>query len=253
LTERSLEGRVGIVTGGAQGIGRALCLALAAAGATVVVGTRPGGSSAEGVLGAIAERGGRGTAMAADVSDSEQAEGLIAQARSEHGRVDILVNNAGAHQDALLLEMTSQAWDRVFATNVRGTFNCTRAVAPIMIEQRSGSIINISSITADLCGVGASNYVASKGAINSFTRAAAAELARFGVRVNAVAPGVVETRMMTGVLNRAREAMRKRIPLGRFAGPEEIASVVAFLASDSASYITGEVIHVTGGMGLSGS
>ncbi len=252
MTERSLEGRVGIVTGGAQGIGRGLCLALAASGATVVVGTRPGGTSPEEVLAAITEAGGQCTAIAADVSESEQAEALVAQTRSVYGRVDILVNNAGAHQDALLLEMTPEAWDRVFATNVRGTFNCTRAVAPHMIEQRSGAIINISSITADQCNVGASNYVASKGAINSFTRAAAVELARFGVRINAVAPGVVETRMMTRVLDRARETLRKRIPLGRFADPEEIANVVVFLASDRASYITGEVIHVTGGMGLTG-
>ncbi len=252
MTGYDLEDRVAVVTGGGQGIGRGICVALVRAGATVVAGVRPGGSSPDEVLEAMTEAGGLCCAIAADVSDGSQAQELMARVRSGYGRIDILVNNAGVHHDGLLLDMSEEAWERVFATNVRGTFNCTRAVAPHMIEERSGSIINISSIAAEQCGVGASNYVSSKGAINSFTRAAAVELARFGVRVNAVAPGVVETQMMTRVLDRARETMRKRIPLGRFAEPEEIANVVVFLASDRASYITGEVIRVAGGMGLSG-
>jgi NAD(P)-dependent dehydrogenase (short-subunit alcohol dehydrogenase family) len=146
--------------------------------------------------------------------------------------------------------MSADSWDEVFAANARGVFNCIRAVAPHMMERREGSIVNVSSVVADLGTLGASNYAASKGAVNSLTRSAAVELARFGVRVNAVAPGVVETRLMERVLGKRRKRLLERIPLGRFAEPEEVANVVLFLASDRASYITGEVIRVAGGMGL---
>jgi 3-oxoacyl-[acyl-carrier protein] reductase len=211
---------------------------------------RPGGTSCEAVLEAIAGVGGRGSAVAADVADEAQARDLMAAARAAHGRIDILVNNAGTSRDGLVFDLSREAWDRVLAVNVRGSFNCIQAVAPCMIEQRAGSIINISSVVADLGSIGAANYVASKGAVNGLTRASAAELARFGIRVNAVAPGVVATRLMARVLDRDRERIRKTIPLGRFADPREVADVVVFLASDSSSYITGEVIRVAGGMGL---
>ncbi len=188
--------------------------------------------------------------MTADVADAEQAAGLIERVLAALGRVDVLVNNAAISRDALLLEMSAKSWDEVFAVNARGVFNCIRAVVPHMIERREGSIVNVSSVVADLGTLGASNYAASKGAVNSLTRSAAVELARFGIRVNAVAPGVVETRLMERVLGKRRQRLLERIPLGRFAEPEEVANAVLFLASDRASYITGEVLRVAGGMGL---
>lgn len=231
-------------------MGRQICLTLASAGALVVVNSRPGGTSPEPVAEAIRARGGRCEMMTADVADAEQAAGLIERVLAALGRVDVLVNNAAISRDALLLEMSAKSWDEVFAVNARGVFNCIRAVVPHMIERREGSIVNVSSVVADLGTLGASNYAASKGAVNSLTRSAAVELARFGIRVNAVAPGVVETRLMERVLGKRRQRLLERIPLGRFAEPEEVANAVLFLASDRASYITGEVLRVAGGMGL---
>lgn len=225
-------------------------MALSAAGASVVVNGRPGGTSPAEVADAIREAGGMCQAVVADVSDAEQAQELMTRAVSDFGSLDILVNNAAISRDALLLEMPQQSWDQVFAANARGAFNCIRAAAPRMIEQRAGAIVNISSVVADLGMVGAANYAASKGAINSLTRSAAVEFARFGIRVNAIAPGVVETRLMARVLGKRRERILERIPLGRFARPEEVSNAVLFLVSDRASYITGEVIRVAGGMGL---
>lgn len=245
-----LEDRVAIVTGGAQGLGRQICLTFASAGAAVVLNGRPEGTSPEPIAEAIRAAGGRCLTVAADVSQTGEAERLMEKSLSAFGRIDALVNNAAISRDALLLEMSAESWDDVFATNARGALNCLQAVIPHMIERRQGAIVNISSVVADLGTVGASNYAASKGAINSLTRSAAVELARFGIRVNAVAPGVVETRLMERVLGKRRKRLLERIPLGRFAEPEEVANVVLFLCSDMASYITGEVIRVAGGMGL---
>jgi 3-oxoacyl-[acyl-carrier protein] reductase len=231
-------------------LGQQICLTLASAGAAVVVNGRPGGTSPEPVAETIRSDGGRSTAVLADVSVAGQAEGLMEKAISAFGRVDVLVNNAAMSRDALLLEMSAESWDEVLAANARGVFNCIRAASPHMMERREGAIVNLSSVVADLGTLGASNYAASKGAVNSLTRSAAVEMARFGVRVNAVAPGVVETRLMERVLGKRRKRLLERIPLGRFAEPEEVANVVLFLASDRASYITGEVIRVAGGMGL---
>ncbi len=251
MSEVSIAGRVAIVTGGARGLGQSICVALAGAGATVVVNGRPGGTDPGKTLAAIQETEGRGHAVIADVAEPEDAEALVRETMDRFGRLDILVNNAGVSEDALLIEMSREAWDRVFIVNVRSAFNCIKAAAPQMIEARMGSIVNISSVVAELGNIGASNYAASKGALNSLTRSAAAELARFGVRVNAIAPGVVETELMTKALARRRDTLSKRIPLKRFARPEEIARAVLFLASDGASYITGEIIRVAGGLGLS--
>lgn len=245
-----LKDRVVVVTGGAQGLGRQICQTIAAAGGAVVINGRPGGSSPEPVAEEIRAAGGRCLTVMADVSAVDEAGKLMEQAASELGRIDALVNNAAISRDALLLEMPGASWDDVFAANARGVFNCIQAVTPHMIDLRRGAIVNISSVVADLGTVGASNYAASKGAVNSLTRSAAVELARFGIRVNAVAPGVVETRLMERVLGKRRKRLLDRIPLGRFAEPEEVANVVLFLCSDMASYITGEVIRVAGGMGL---
>ena len=245
-----LSGRVAIVTGAARGLGQTISMGLARAGARVVINARPDGTSPAATAQAIQEAGGECHTVLADIASWDGADQLVRETVERFGRLDILVNNAGISQDSLLLEMREDAWDRVLATNVRGAFNCIRAAAPHMIEQRSGAIVNMSSVVADTGSIGAANYAASKGAINSLTRSAASELARFGIRVNAVAPGVVETKLMAEVLSKHRERLRKRIPLGRFANPEEVASVVLFLASDDATYITGEVIRVAGGLGL---
>ncbi|UCC68677.1 MAG: 3-oxoacyl-ACP reductase FabG [Armatimonadota bacterium] len=245
-----LDGRVAVVTGGARGLGERICVTLAKAGATVVVNTRPGGTPPEATTQAIRSAGGQCEAITADVSDGTQATELMNTVKERFGQLDIVVSNAGVADDALLLEMSEQAWDRVLAVNARGAFNCIRAAAPHMIEQRSGAIVNISSVLADLGSIGAANYAASKGAINSLTRSAALELARFGIRVNAVAPGVVETHLMDRVLGKHRTRLQSRIPLRRFAEGDEIANVVLFLVSDRSAYITGEVIRASGGMGL---
>ncbi|MFB3881409.1 MAG: SDR family NAD(P)-dependent oxidoreductase [Armatimonadota bacterium] len=251
MTEARLAGKVAVVTGAARGLGQTIATTLAQAGAAVVVNGRPSGTDPGETVTAIERAGGRAHAVIADVADAGGCQSLVRQTLDEFGRLDILVNNAGVSQDALLIEMSAEAWDRVFAANVRSAFNCIKAAAPVMIEAGAGSIINISSVVADIGNIGATNYAASKGAVNSLTKSAAAELARFGVRVNAIAPGVVETELMLKPLERRRDNLMKRIPLRRFARPEEIARAVLFLASDDASYITGEIIRVAGGMGLS--
>jgi len=246
-----LAGKVAVVTGAARGLGHAISVTLAQAGAAVIVNGRPNGTDPGETLKAIQHAGGRAHAVIADVAEPRDAEALVQAALVEFGRLDILINNAGVSQDALLIEMSSEAWDHVFAANVRAAFNCIKAAAPHMIEAGGGAIVNLSSVVADLGNIGATNYAASKGAVNSLTKSAAAELARFGIRVNAIAPGVVETELMAKPLERRRDNLLKRIPLRRFARPEEIAKAVLFLASDDASYITGEIIRVGGGLGLS--
>jgi 3-oxoacyl-[acyl-carrier protein] reductase len=227
-----------------------ISVTLAQAGATVVVNGRPKGTDPGETVRAVQGAGGRAYAVVADVAEPGDAEALIQETVATFGRLDILVNNAGVSQDALLIEMPNEAWDRVFEANVRSMFNCIKAAAPHMMEA-GGAIVNLSSVVADLGNIGATNYAASKGAVNSLTKSAAAELARFGIRVNAIAPGVVETELMAKPLERRRDSLVRRIPLRRFARAEEIAKAVLFLASDDASYITGEVLRVAGGMGLS--
>jgi 3-oxoacyl-[acyl-carrier protein] reductase len=250
IRDARLDGRVAVVTGAARGLGQTISVTLAQAGATVVVNGRPNGTDPGETVKAIQEAGGRGHAVIADVTDPLGAEALVQETADRFERLDILVNNAGVSQDALLIEMSSEAWDRVFSANVRSAFNCIKAAAPRMIEAEGGSIVNISSVVADLGNIGATNYAASKGAVNSLTRSAAAELARFAIRVNAIAPGVVETELMAKPLERRRNTLMKRIPLRRFARPEEIAKALLFLASDDASYVTGEIVRVAGGLGL---
>jgi 3-oxoacyl-[acyl-carrier protein] reductase len=242
-----LKEKIALVTGGSRGLGKAIALQLAADGAQVVVNYATSTDKAEEVVGAITSGGGKALSMKADVSHLEEVEKMVDTIYEQFGRIDILVNNAGVTRDELLISMEREDWDRVIATNLGGLFNCTKSVAKYMMMQKSGRIINMSSVAGERGGRGQSNYAASKGAVNAFTRSVAMELARKKVTVNAVAPGVVETEMSSEVIRRAQDIILNSVALKRLGQPEEIAKVVAFLASDDSSYITGEVIRVDGG------
>jgi 3-oxoacyl-[acyl-carrier protein] reductase len=248
MMKLDLTGQVALVTGGGRGIGRAIAHELAAAGATVVVNYREGAAAAEESVAAILAAGGRGQAMQADVADPTAVEAMVKTVIKEHGRLDILVNNAGITRDNLLLRMKDEEFDQVLTTNLRGVFVCTRAVLRQMSKQRSGRIINITSVIGLIGNSGQANYAAAKAGVIGFTRSTAREIASRGVTVNAVAPGFIETEM-TAVLNEeTRKAILGSIPLGRFGQPEEVARLVCFLASDAAAYITGQTMTVDGGM-----
>ena len=242
-----LKEKIALVTGGSRGLGKAIALQLAADGAQVVVNYATSTDKAEEVVAAIKAEGGKALAMKADVSHLEEVEKMVDTIYEQFGRIDILVNNAGVTRDQLLISMEREDWDKVIATNLGGLFNCSKAVAKYMMMQKSGRIINMSSVAGERGGRGQSNYAASKGAVNAFTRSVAMELARKKVTVNAVAPGVVETEMSSEVIRRAQDIILNSVALKRLGQPEEIAKVVAFLASDDSSYITGEVIRVDGG------
>ncbi len=243
-----LDGAVAVVTGGSRGIGRAVCLALAGAGARVAVGYHSRADAAEEVVSAIAASGGAAFAHQADVAVREQAEGLIAAAQDRFGRVDVLVNNAGLTRDGLLLRMSDQAWHDVLRANLDGAFWCLRAVAKIMLRQRSGRIVNIASVAGTVGNAGQANYSAAKAGLIGLTRTAAAELASRGITVNAVAPGWIDTDMTAGLPEAARQAALARVPLGRMGRPEDIAQAVLYLAGPAASYVTGTVLVVDGGL-----
>jgi 3-oxoacyl-[acyl-carrier protein] reductase len=242
-----LKEKIALVTGGSRGLGKAIALQLAKDGAQVVVNYATSTDKAEEVVAAIKAEGGKALAMKADVSHLEEVEKMVDTIYEQFGRIDILVNNAGVTRDELLISMEREDWDKVIATNLGGLFNCSKSVAKYMMMQKSGRIINMSSVAGERGGRGQSNYAASKGAVNAFTRSVAMELARKKVTVNAVAPGVVETEMSSEVIRRAQDIILNSVALKRLGQPEEIAKVVAFLASDDSSYITGEVIRVDGG------
>ena len=247
----SLEGKTAIVTGagrGGRGIGRGIAIALAEAGADVVITARTSIADAEAVAEAVRAIGRKGIAITCDVSKAESVEALFEQTVAELGRVDILVNNAGITKDTLLLRMTDEAWDSVIDANLRGTFLCTRAAAKRMLKQKSGRIINITSVMGQVGNPGQANYSASKAGIIGFTRTVARELGSRGITVNAVAPGFIESQMTDAIDEKAREMVLGKIPLGRLGAPEDVGAIVAFLASDAASYITGQTITVDGGM-----
>ena len=237
----SLAGRLALVTGGSRGIGRAIAVELARAGAEVVVGYRTGAAEAEQVA---KEIGGR--ALQADLSVPEEAAGLVEAA----GEIDILVNNAGLTRDGLIARMSDEDWRTVIDTNLGGAFATCRAAARGMMKRRSGSIVNLTSVVGLHGNPGQTNYAASKAGLIGLTKALARELATRGVRVNAIAPGYIET-ALTGVLPEAvREAILGNTPLGRLGTPEDVAGAVRFLCSDEASFITGEVLLVDGGLGM---
>ena len=242
-----LKDKVALVTGASRGLGKAISLKLAAEGARVTVNYMKNADKAEEVVKEIISGGGSAAAMQADITSLPEVEKMVDSLYEQFGRIDILVNNAGVTKDELLLSMTPEDWDIVIRTNLGGLFNCTKAVAKYMMVQKSGRIINISSVAGERGGRGQSNYAASKGGINAFTRSVAMELAPKKITVNAVAPGVVETEMSSTVIRRAKDIILDAVALKRLGQPEEIANVVAFLASDDASYITGEVIRVDGG------
>ncbi len=242
-----LDGQVAVVTGASRGIGRAVAIALAAAGAQVVVNYARSSAAAEGVVAQIVAEGGNAIAIQADVSQADQVDALINGTVEKLGRVDILVNNAGITRDTLLLRMKPEDWQAVIDLNLTGVFLCTRAVAKLMLKQRSGRIINIASVAGQMGNPGQANYSAAKAGVIGFTKTVAKELASRGVTANAVAPGFIETDM-TGDLSNTDEIL-KYIPLGRFGQPEDIAGMVRFLAADpAAAYITGQVFNVDGGM-----
>jgi len=246
FTAAPLADQVALVTGASRGIGRAIALELAAAGAEVVVNYAASATAAEAVVEAITAAGGRAYALAADVSVEEQVDALVKAVLERSGRLDVLVNNAGITRDGLLLRMKTSDWQSVIDLNLTGVFLCTRAVSRSMLKARSGRIINITSVVGLVGNPGQANYSAAKAGVIGFTRSTAAEFASRGITVNAVAPGFIATDM-TSELN--QEPILAAIPLGRMGQPEEVAGAVRFLAADpAAAYITGQVLQVDGGM-----
>jgi 3-oxoacyl-[acyl-carrier protein] reductase len=245
-----LTGEVALVTGAARGIGRAVAVRLAREGARVVVNYRRSAEAAEQVVAEISAAGGEAAAYGADVTDERDVARLVRFTVQRFGRLDILVTSAGVARDQLIAAMSLEEWESVIQTNLRGPFLCIREVAPIMMRQKSGRIVTLSSIAAEMAGRGHSNYVASKGGINAMTRSLAVELAPRNIRVNAVAPGLILTDMSQRVRDLAADEILRQIPLKRFGDPNDVAEAVCFLVSDAAAYITGEVLHVTGGLGL---
>ena len=242
-----LKDKTAIVTGASRGIGRSIAINLAAEGAAVVCNYFSSMEMAESVVREIKEKGGNATSFRGDVRSFSEMEKMAQFAVEKFNSIDILVNNAGVSKDNLIIAMSEDDWKEVIETNLYGAFNCTKAVAQQMMFQKSGSIINISSVSAEKGGRGQANYAASKGGLNAFTRAVAVELAPKKITVNAVAPGVVETEMSTEILRRAKEIVMNHIPLKRLGKADDIAKMVIFLASDDASYITGQIFHVDGG------
>lgn len=243
-----LDERVALVTGASRGIGRAIALALAREGATVIVNYATRRETAEAVVNAITAQGGRAVAIAADVADAGQVEAMFKEVLGKFGRIDILVNNAGITRDNLLLRMKDVDWEQVINTNLKGAFLCARAAAKAMLKQRWGRIINISSVVGLTGNAGQVNYASAKAGLIGLTKSLARELASRQITVNAIAPGFIETDMTKELAAEVRQAMLESIPLGRFGQPEDVAEAVVFLASDKASYITGQVLVVDGGM-----
>jgi 3-oxoacyl-[acyl-carrier protein] reductase len=247
---KRFEGKVAIVTGGSRGIGRACALELAAGGARLIVNYHQNAAAAEEVVAAIRARGGEAAARQADVSQFAEAEALVRFAIESYGDLQILVNNAGITRDGLIMTMSESDWDLVQSTNLKSTFNCSRAAVRHMLRKRYGRIVNITSVAGQMGNAGQTNYSASKAGQIGFTKALAREVAGRSITVNAIAAGYIDTDIWSTVPEAARNTALSIIPLGRTGTPEEIAKSVAFLASDDAAYITGHILSVDGGMAM---
>jgi 3-oxoacyl-[acyl-carrier protein] reductase len=244
---KPLAGRTAVVTGGSRGIGLAIARALAEDGASVVVSGRDAGRL-ESAVKEVETLGASALGVAADQSKREDCDRLVDAAKDRFGRIDVLVNNAGITRDQLLVRMKDDDWDQVLDTNLRGVFLMTRAVAKSMMRQKSGRIINIASTAGAMGNPGQVNYSAAKAGVIGFTKAAARELAHWNILVNAVAPGLIETDMAAAIPAEAREALLQQVPLKRVGAAREVAEMVRFLAGDGAAYVTGQTIHVNGGL-----
>ena len=243
-----LDGKIALVTGASRGIGRAIAIELAKEGATVAINYAGNKTAAEEVQNIITEMGGKAMIIQADVSDENSAMNMVEEVIKEFGGIDILVNNAGITRDGLFIRMKEDDWNAVINTNLTGIFNCTKVAAKYMMKKRSGKIINMSSVSGIMGNAGQTNYSAAKAGVIGFTKSLAREMASRGITVNAVAPGFIATDMTAAMPEKAQEHVLASIPLGKMGEPKDIANAVLFLASDKASYITGQVIHVDGGM-----
>jgi 3-oxoacyl-[acyl-carrier protein] reductase len=244
----SLQGQIALVTGASRGIGRAIALALGQAGAHVVINYKCNQSAAEQTLSLLRAANGNGELRAFNIADEAQVDAAVKQIVDAHQRVDVLVNNAGVTSDSLLMRMKTADWDQVIGTNLKGTMLCTKVVSRQMIKQRTGRIVNLSSVVGQMGNVGQSLYAASKAGIIGFTKAMARELASRGITVNAVAPGFIDTDMTTRLPEKLREEFLRSIPLGRFGTCQEVADMVVFLAGPGGGYVTGQVFNVNGGL-----
>jgi len=242
----TVSDKVVLVTGASRGIGRAIAEALAAAGAAVVLGARDQAKLAEAVD-AIVSAGGRASAVSLDVCHRESVDAALAAVLQRHGRIDGLVNNAGITRDNLLLRMKAEEWEAVLATNLTGVYHCTQAALRPMLKQRSGRIVNVTSVVGITGNAGQANYAASKAGVIGFTKSIAREVASRAITVNAVAPGFIDTEMTAAMTDKAKEAVASSIPMGRVGKPEDVAGAALFLLSDAAAYVTGQVLGVDGG------
>ena len=243
-----LDGKTALVTGASRGIGRAIALCLAAEGARVAINYAGNVRAAEEVKTAIEAAGGTAILCQADIADSSAVEAMVANVVKEFGTIDILVNNAGITRDALLMRMKDEDFAKVLNTNLKGVFYCTKAVSKLMMKKRSGRIVNMASVVGLVGNAGQTNYAAAKAGVIGFSKSAAKELASRGITVNVVAPGFIGTDMTAGLPESVKEKMLTDIPLGRMGEAEDVANAVLFLASEQASYITGQVVNVVGGM-----